>query len=153
MIKTTPLSERVDEFGNRKAVQHNENDQLNENRVKNILWETQSIQLHQYAKYSPIDYWMEKNGQVIGMAELKTSFLENNQWAYLNVRKYTNLLVAASGFNCKAYFINQRLDGSIYIIDLDKVQGKTIIVDRGLKGKNEREPVKSIHINTMYRII
>ena len=153
MINTTPLNDRVDEFGNRKKIQHNENDQLNEDRVRDILWETQSIKLHQYAKYSPIDFWMEKDGQVMGMAELKTSFKPNDQFAYLNVRKYTNLQLASAGFNCKGYFISQRLNGQIYICDVNKLVGNVFIVDRGLKGKNEREPVKAININTMYRII
>tara|TARA_A100001201_G_scaffold107280_1_gene91777 strand:- start:372 stop:836 length:465 start_codon:yes stop_codon:yes gene_type:complete len=154
MIKTTPLQDRIDpKTGKPKALQHNENDAENEKRVIQVLWDTQGIKLHPYATYSPIDYWMEKNNAVIGFAELKTSFLDKNQFAYLNARKYVNLQMAACGFNCKAYFITQRIDGSIYICDVNNLQGQIKIIDRGLNGKNEREPVKAVPLNSMYKLI
>ncbi len=154
MIKTTPLQDRIDpNTGKPKALQHNENDAANEKRVADALYETQGIILHGYAKYSPIDYWMEKDNAVIGFAELKTSFIKDHQFAYLNARKYVNLQMAACGFNCKAYFITQRIDGSIYICDVNNLQGEVKIVDRGLDGKNEREPVKAVPLNSMYKLI
>ena len=77
MIKTTPLQDRIDpNTGRPKALQHNKNDAANEQRVADVLYETQGIVLHPYATYSPIDYWMEKDNSVIGFAELKTSFLD-----------------------------------------------------------------------------
>tara|TARA_Y100000356_G_C11086376_1_gene196776 strand:+ start:44 stop:511 length:468 start_codon:yes stop_codon:yes gene_type:complete len=155
MIKTTPLQDRIDpKTGKPKALQHNKNDAENEKRVIQVLWDTQGIKLHPYAIYSPIDYWMEKNNAVIGFAELKTSFKhKNHQFAYLNARKYVNLQMAACGFNCKAYFITQRIDGSIYICDVNNLQGQIKIIDRGLNGKNEREPVKAVPLNSMYKLI
>ena len=61
--------------------------------------------------------------------------------------------MAACGFNCKAYFITQRIDGSIYICDVNNLQGQIKIIDRGLNGKNEREPVKAVPLNSMYKLM
>ncbi|QDP52021.1 MAG: hypothetical protein Unbinned2514contig1001_11 [Prokaryotic dsDNA virus sp.] len=147
-VKKTQLEQRNNDNG-----YHNSRDQFNEDRVADALWHSQSIKLHQFAKFSPVDYWLEKNGKVAGIAELKTSFKKDIKgFAYLNVRKYMYLQTAAMGFGCNAYFINQRLNGDIYISDINKLEGEVIIVDRGLEGKNEREPVKAVPLRCMYKL-
>ena len=154
MIKTTPLQDRIDpKTGKPKALQHNSNDDYNEKRVIQHFWDSQKVILHPYATYSPIDYWMEKNKKVVGIAELKTSFIKDSTVAYLNFRKFVTLVEASLGLRTKGYFITQRVDGSIYIKDVTKLQGDIKIVDRGLNSPNEKEPVLCVPLDSMYKLI
>jgi hypothetical protein len=145
-VQKTEISDR------KQGIKHNKADQINEDRVAKIMKDMYGIEMHQYAKLSPIDYWMEKDKKVWGVAELKTSTMQSKGYALLNMRKYVALQYVGAGFGCSAYFINQGIEGGVHICKVSDLKGETIIVDRGLQGKNEREPVMKIYLDDMYCI-
>lgn len=125
-------------------------DQSNEAYVARTLEQKWACKFNPYSKYNEIDWWIEKNKQVMALAELKCTSKANIDYAMLNCRKYLNLLNVSRAGNVPGLFLFLTPDKSIRCIDICKEEGFELIIVGGfLKSNNDREPVFKIPFERM----
>lgn len=145
MIKKDDHSKRVrDSQGWRK----NEIDLQNEKRVAEFMGKKWGVVFHEFAKGSPVDFWIEKKGMVAGIAELKTAFKQSD-FAFLNMRKYIAIDQISRAFEVAGIYLHQQPSGVIYWSKIEDLRGNPKIVGKQSNFKNDREPVLQIPLQSL----
>lgn len=148
-VKTDKYYDRNPKFGETNTTQA---DKSNESRVERILSQKWEVIFHKYAHYDNIDWWLEKDDKMVGVAELKTAFRESS-YAYLNLRKYLNLKWSSYLLKMPALIIFQFKDGGIYYDNIENIEGRPMILgSKIMKSTNDIEPGISIPISSLRKV-
>jgi len=131
-------------------------DQKNEGEVAKILERKWKIKLHRYCLFSPVDWWAERRGNLIGIVELKTRSHAAGKYStvFLNVRKWLALKLASIGLGVESLFVVKFTDSLLWIKIKDIDASRHIIggCKKIVKAKTDIEPVIEVPINTMNEI-
>lgn len=112
-------------------------------------------EFHPFAKYDPLDWWVERNKHMVGVAELKcrshASTTHGTVW--LAVRKWLAMRLAECGFGVKAIFAVRFTDGLFYIPLYDVDASKHIWggcgKNRAVNSQNTTEPMIEVPVADM----
>lgn len=101
-----------------------------------------NCKLHKFGSLCPIDWYAERAGRLVGVAELKSRTHASDTFStvYLSVRKWLALSLASIGLGCPALFVVSFTDGVrwISVADVDASAIRICGVNRN-KAKAERD--------------
>jgi hypothetical protein len=85
----------------------NDTDTRNEAEVAEVLEQAWRCTLHRFARYSPLDYWAERAGRMVGLVEIKQRSHEHDRYAttYLTVRRWLAMRQAELGLGVPARYV------------------------------------------------
>jgi hypothetical protein len=110
--------------------------------------------VHSYGDYNAIDWWIEKGGQIYGVAEFKNRNLKSTTYktVFISLRKWTMLQLAATS-GVKAFYVVNFKDKLMYCdiheVPVSKLQ---IIGRKRSRAKNDTEPVFELPISKMKEV-
>ncbi len=111
-----------------------------------------------FGRLSPIDWYIERDARVIGVAELKARNHASGTYptVFLNVRKWVALTMASLGLGVPALFAARFTDG-VFFIWLGKVDARQHSISgcfqaRAVKSENDVEPLIEVPIEHMERV-
>jgi hypothetical protein len=106
--------------------------------------------------YSPLDYWLERDGKLCGFAELKarSHSIERFPTVYLASRKWLALELAGERHDVAAVFVCKFTDRLCWIraTDVDAARHTIVARVREPAGANDREPVIEIPTSALNTI-
>jgi hypothetical protein len=131
----------------------NEVDQQNEQGIArniSIIWQ---CRLCPFGALSPIDWYAERHGRLVGVLELKARSHQFSKYpsVFLNVRKWLALSLASVGLGCPAIFVVRFTDGAFWcsVSEIDasvtRIGGCTQVV----KSVNDIEPLIEVKTEIM----
>lgn len=145
-VDGTPVFETKEDADNKKA-------------VADLVGRVWNCQFYSYGTLSPIDWWIEQFGRVIGHAEVKVRTHPrvgpgSYDTVFLNVRKWLSLMTAGVGTGKPACFIVKFTDGTFWIPvnDVDARRFKVGGTKRLVKAVNDREPVIEIPCDSLREV-
>lgn len=125
----------------------NQEDEANEQEVARLAEDKWDCHLHSYGRMSPLDWWAERDHQIVGFLELKSHPYESTRYpeAWLNQRKWLAMSLAMMS-GPPAILIVKWTDCVkwIHLGDIDPTRLKVAGTTRVVKSRNDREPI--IHI-------
>lgn len=131
-------------------------DERNEQSTARLIEDQFHCSLRPFGCLSPIDWFAERDGRLVGVLELKARTHASDKYptVFLNVRKWLALLLAANGLSVPALFVVRFTDCVRYIlvsdIDASKVRiGGTKCV---VKSRSDIEPVIEVPVGDMREI-
>ena len=91
----------------------NKEDSSNENDVASAVETLWKCSVRRFGALSPIDWFAERDGRVVGLLELKSRPHQRLKFptVFLNVRKWLSLVVGSVGLCCPAIFVVKFNDG------------------------------------------
>lgn len=130
-----------------------EEDRNHERAVAALLAKAWRCNIQQFGALSPVDWYAERNGRLVGVLELKSRPHASSRFptVFLNVRKWLALSLASVGLGCPALFVVQLSDGVWWIplshIDATgcRIAGCMSIVKSG----NDIEPIIEVPISAL----
>jgi hypothetical protein len=131
-------------------------DQANEKDVAGRLARAWGCRLHQFGVLSPVDWFAERDGRLVGVLELKSRTHEagRHPTVFLNVRKWLALHLCATGLGVPALFVVRFTDSLMWVpvsdvpTDVVKVSGCRSVV----KSRSDVEPVIEVPVAAMKAI-
>lgn len=138
------------------AVFKNAADLANELRVATRLGQVWGCQVKPFAALSPIDWYAERYGRMVGVLEVKSRPHASDKFptVFLAVRKYLTLLLAATAHNCPAVFVADLIDG-IFWLPLARIDGARVRIAGNMaviRDASAIEPVIDVPIASMGRL-
>jgi hypothetical protein len=128
-------------------------DEKNEKWIASLLESKWNCECKSFGHFSPIDWWFEFNGVMIGIGELKA---RPHKWdkfktVYLNVRKWLSMQLATIGLGVPAIFVVKFTDNVMWINIKDVDASRHIIggCTKIVKSRNDIEPIIEVPINSM----
>lgn len=127
-------------------------DMENEFQVAGMLEDAWGCRLHPYSDYSPIDWWAERSGIIVGWVELKSRPHPEGKYdgIYLNHRKWLALHLAQMS-GPPSIFVVKHID-SVRWIRLNDIDPTRITIGGCksiVKSSNDIEPVIKIPLDKM----
>lgn len=111
--------------------------------------------LHKFGMLSPIDFYAERKGQVVGMVEVKSRSHSTTDYpsVFLNVRKWLALQMAAVGMNVQAVFVVRFTDETRFIdmrdVDASRMRIGGVGRERAVSSRSDREPIIEVPVAKM----
>jgi hypothetical protein len=128
-------------------------DEATQQEVADLVSKTLNCNLRSFGALSPIDWYCNRGGRIIGVLEFKarTHATTTYPTVFLNIRKWLALLLAATGMGVPAYYMVKFTDKLLWIniADVDASKVKLGGCQRVVKSRNDREPVIEIPIEAM----
>ena len=128
-------------------------DEQNEATIASTIEESWGCKLHSFGRLSPIDWWAERDGRVVGVAELKSRSHSVGKYptVFLNVRKWLALILAGNGMGVPALFIVKWPDDArwIHVGTIDASMLRVGGCARTVKSRSDVEPVIDVPIDAM----
>ena len=128
-------------------------DRDNEATVATIIEGKWNCNIRRFGVLSPIDWFAERNGRLVGVLEVKSRTHPSDKFptVFLNVRKWLALRLASIGLGCPALFVVRFTDCVrwVAINDVDGTQNTIGGCSRIVKGISDIEPVIEVDIATM----
>lgn len=131
---------------------------VNEDAAASALSRSWSCEFFRFADNSPVDWYCERDGHFIGVAEIKCRkvTLDTYPTIWLAVRKFEWLAIIAERHKCGAVFVVGYTDALAWIeqseiaaeVETIKRAGRT---DRGLR--NDVEPMIEIPVSSLKRVV
>lgn len=134
----------------------NEADHANEMRVAAQLGQAWGCQIKSFAALSPIDWYAERYGRMVGVLEVKSRPHASDRFptVFFAVRKYLTLLLAATAHNCPAVFVADLIDG-VFWAPLARIDGSRVRIAGSMaliKDASAIEPLIEVPIASMGRL-
>lgn len=131
----------------------NNYDRANEDEVRTVLEKAWNCSIRSFGRLSPVDFYAERHGRLVGVLELKSRTHESTRYAtvFLNVRKWMALQMAGMGLGCPALFVVRFTDGLRYIL-VDAVDATQVRMgggNRKVSSHTDIEPVIEVPIRSM----
>lgn len=153
------------DYSNRHSAAHvdgtpifkSEKDEKNEHAIAELLSKTWRCSLHAFGMLSPIDWFAERDGRVIGILELKCRTNESTKHptVFLNIRKWLALMLGQIGMGVPAIFVVQFTD-SVRWIEISKVDSRAIKIGgwslENAKAYTDIEPLIEVPVWTMHEL-
>jgi hypothetical protein len=134
----------------------NSDDRRNEIDVASILSKKWECRLARFGDLSPIDWYAERHGRVVGVLELKSRTHPSNKFdtVFLNVRKWLSLNLASIGLGCPALFVVKFTNDLrwIKVSDIDASRQRIAGCSRLVKSASDIEPVIEVEISKMLEL-
>ena len=145
---------RINEDGARGfATVQDDDDQAEVARVLEAAW---SCRLRPFGYFSPIDYYAERDGTIVGLVEIKCRSHEAARYpdVFLNLRKWLALTLGESGVGVPGIFAVGFQDG-VRFVRATEVAGAKVEMGgclRRVKSTSDVEPVFRVPISLMQEI-
>jgi hypothetical protein len=127
-------------------------DREREAEVAATIEEVWNCKVIHFGMLSPIDWFAERHGRVVGLLELKCRRHTSDQYptVFLNVRKWLSLQLGSIGLGCPAIFVARFID-EVRWISVSEVDGSKQRVAgwKIIKARTDIEPVIEIDIANM----
>lgn len=135
----------------------NDTDRSNEQEVALLLSEAWKCSVRSFGALSPIDWYAERHGRLVGLLELKARPHASTRFntVFLNVRKWLALSLAQVGLGCPAIFVVRFSDG-IFFCPLALIDGRMNEIagcNHLVKSGNDIEPVIKVDISVMKPLV
>lgn len=125
-------------------------DRDNELEVATLVEGVWHCKFHRFGALSPVDWFAERMGRLVGIAELKSRPHERNRYptVFLNVRKWLSLTVGSVGLGCPAVFIVKFNDGVFWcrVSEIDASNQKIGGCSKIVKSHSDIEPVIEVPV-------
>lgn len=133
-----------------------EEDRSAEAAVAKVLEAAWRCRIASFGLLSPVDWYAERDGRLVGVLELKSRSHEAGKFetVWLNVRKWLALQLASVGLNCPAIFVVQFLDGIWWVPlrEIEAGQPRVLGCTRIVKSVNDQEPVIDVPVAIMREV-
>lgn len=150
-------------YRDRKSIRHldgttifkNGEDERNEREVAKLIESAWKCNLHSWGTLTPVDWWAERDGRIVGYLELKARCHESNKYptVFLNLRKWLSLLLLQQTGH-PSFFVVRFLDG-VYWISINQVDPLKVKIGgckRIVESRNDVEPMIEIPISSMKKL-
>lgn len=132
-------------------------DEQNEKIVADLLTAAWGVTLHPFALLSPVDWFAEREGRVVGVLELKCRSHESTKYptVFLSFRKWLVLTLSALGLNVPAIFV-VRFTDAVRWIEIARVHHEGVEMggcSRIFSSRANIEPVIEVPIADMHELI
>lgn len=139
-----------------KPMFSNEQDLANEEHTRVLLEKEWKCEVHSFGRWSAIDYYAVRHGNMVAVLELKSRTHEKGKYptVFLNVRKWLALMLAQSGLGCPAVFVVGFVDGLYYVM-VSEIDASKITIGgttRRVKSQTDIEPVINVPIKQLKAI-
>ncbi len=128
-------------------------DSRSEDEVAAMIGERMRCEVRHFGQFSAVDWYMVRNGRLVGVAELKTRSHDSGKYptVFLNVRKWLALLLAEQGLGVPAAYFVRFADGVrwVKVGEIDASQVRIGGCARIVKSRNDIEPVIEIPVEQM----
>jgi hypothetical protein len=132
-------------------------DKENEGETCGLLSRVWKCEIRPFGRLSPVDFYAVRDGRMVGVLELKSRTHANNKYptVFLNVRKWTALMMAGMGLAVPALFVVRFTDGVFYanVGEIDARRWKIGGTKEIVKSQSDIEPVIEVPVATMKKII
>ena len=127
----------------------NERDRANEQHVIELVEDEWGCEVHRFSRLSPLDFWFEKHGRIVCVAELKARSNSSDHYktVFLSLRKWMSLSLTSTCLGVPAVFIAKFTD-DVRWIDIRGV-GTKMHICRRKDGLGTVEPVVEVLIADM----
>lgn len=134
----------------------NKQDAESENEVAATVERIWSCTLRRFGELSPIDWYAERHGRVVGLIELKTRPHESTKYpsVWLNVRKWLALTLGSAGMGVPSIFI-ARFNDRIAWCPVNKIDASQMRIGgcaRIVKSRSDTEPVIDVPISMLRQL-
>lgn len=133
-----------------------EEDERAEQEIAALVANRWGCAVRSFGKLSPIDWYAERAGRVVGLLELKNRSHESTRFptVFLNVRKYLALLLGALGMGVPGVFIVRFTDRVLWmrLADIDAGAVRMGGCLRLVKSRNDIEPVIHVPVAEMHAL-
>lgn len=125
-------------------------DERSEAEVAAIASEVWNCQFHAFGRLSPVDWWVERDGRLVAVAELKTRTHDHRRYptVFLNLRKWSALTMMSAGTGRPAFFVVRFTDG-IYWVNVAQIDASKVIIGgckKFVKARSDIEPVIEVPV-------
>ena len=132
-------------------------DERKEREVADILEQKWDCTLRKFGKLDPIDFWAERDGEVVAFFEIKCRNIPSTQYStvFVTLRKFLDLLRAKewSQGNSKAFVVLRWTDVVGYIEVSDLPPGKMSVLRRvHQRAENDTEPAFEVPVSSFTMI-
>lgn len=131
-------------------------DDASESRIAKALESEWRCTLRSFGRLSPVDWYAERDGRLIGVIELKSRSHPSTRFptVFLNVRKWLALQLAAVGLGVPAIFVVEFTDCVrwISVADVDPSRARVGGCLRMVKSRSDVEPVIEVEIEKMAQL-
>jgi hypothetical protein len=131
-------------------------DRRNEEEIAALVAEAWKCRVAYFGALSPIDWYAERFGRMVGLLELKGRTHASHHFAtvFLNVRKWLALTIGSMGMNCPAVFVVRFTDQVRWIplTSIDAAKHRIAGCAHIVKNQNDIEPVIEVPIRNMRRL-
>ena len=131
----------------------NQEDRAHETEVARELEEHWRCTIRPFGMLSPVDWYAERDGRLVGILELKSRSHPHNKYdtVFLNVRKWLALRLASLGMGCPSLFV-VRFTDSIRWIKVDEIDARNYRIGgcvKQVKSHSDIEPVIEVVVDMM----
>jgi len=128
-------------------------DVRSEREVQEILERVWRCDLRRFGALSPIDWFACRDERVVALVELKTRSHNVGKYSsvFLNLRKWTALMLASNGFGVPPLFV-VRFTDSIKYVDVRAVTGSNVRIAgcaKRVKSRSDIEPVIDVPVSLL----
>ena len=95
-----------------------EEDREHELEVARKIEECWGVTVGSFGPFSTVDYWIQREGRICGVAELKCQLRDGLAYATLDVKRWLSLQMWATATDLKAIFVCRKLSGDAYWVDV-----------------------------------
>lgn len=133
------------------------NDERKEREVADILEQAWDCKLHKLGKLDPIDFWAERDGEIVAFFEIKCRNIPSTRYAkvFVSLRKFLDLLRASEWSNGTAKsFIVLRWTDCVGWLDVTNIPpGKFSVLRRNEhRVEQDTEPAFEVPVS-MFKMI
>lgn len=124
-------------------------------RVGQRTKEAWGAELHPFGAMDEVDGWLERDGQVWAICEIKRRYVKHDTYPtiWVSLRKWQSLLLVQQGFGVPGLFIVHYDDGIYWHETQSMVRHKIVIGGREDRGvANDREPVIDVPVGEMIKL-
>jgi hypothetical protein len=131
-------------------------DRDNEATVAQLIEAAWGCKLGEFGALSPIDWYAQRDGRLVGLLELKTRWHPRDDYpgVFLNARKWLALSLGSIGMGVPALFVVKFTDG-VYWVPISKVDATTHRIGGcsvRVKSVNDIEPIIEVPLSTMVEL-
>lgn len=131
-------------------------DESSEQHVAQLIESRWGCALHSFGRLSPVDWYAERDGRLVGLLELKTRSHKIGTYptVFLNVRKYLALQLGAVGLGVPALFVVRWTD-ALRWVEVASVDASSSTIGgclRVVKSRNDVEPVIEVPVGAMREV-
>lgn len=128
-------------------------DEASEQAVAEMLERAWGCTLRSFGRLSVIDWYAERHGRLVGLAELKSRSHPAGKYptVFLNVRKWLALMLGSTGLGVPALFVVRFEDGVRWlpVADVDASRQRVGGCRRQVKSRSDVEPVIEVPIEAL----
>ena len=128
-------------------------DEAAEQTVAASLEAAWGCRLHRYPQFTPVDWYAERDGRLVGLVELKARQHHAGQYptVWLNVRKHLALTLGSVCYGVPSVFVVQFTDG-VRWVRVDEIDARRPVIGgcrAVVKAATDREPVIEVPVEQL----